>query len=297
MDSQNRITLVVASDNNYAILLAALLKSIEVNHKTPELLDVYIVDDGISARNKQRLQSQINPAITTLHWRKSNEAVPHDIKIPIDRSAFPMTSYMRVFAPYIVPEHTQRLIYFDVDMIVLEDVSKLWNTDLGDKIIGAVLDIVEVVSVPWSGIPNYKELGFAPDTKYFNAGLMLVDVAKWRERNITYKVMDCTRSHLNSVNLADQYGLNVVLVHDWFELDRRWNNFSVWDKKDPYVIHYLDIKPIFKSYNSNKDYQAEFYKYLKLTPWKKFSPVSDYWRIYWKVRTKLKKVLLGLFKR
>ena len=294
MDSRNRITLVVASDNNYAILLAALLKSIEVNHKTTEALEVYIIDDGISARNKKRLQSQIDQSITNLHWRKSAEAVPKDIKIPIDRSAFPITNYMRVFAPYIIPEGTGKYIYFDVDMIVREDVSRLWNLDLGNKTIGAALDLVEVVSVPWSGIPNYKELGIPADTKYFNSGLMVVDVAKWRERDITYKVMECTHAHLNAVNLADQYGLNVVLLHDWLELDRRWNNYSIWDSKDPYVIHFLDIKPIFKSYNRNKEYQAEFYKYLRLTSWKNHRPVSDYRRIFWKVQNKCKKILRGL---
>jgi lipopolysaccharide biosynthesis glycosyltransferase len=296
MNSSSPINIVVASDNNYAILLAALLKSIEVNHHTAEPLAVYIIDDGISPRNVRRLQSQVDPSRTTLHWRKSSEAVPHDIKIPIDRSAFPITNYMRVFAPCILPEDTERFIYFDVDMIVLEDVSKLWHTDLLDKTIGAALDIVEVVSVPWSGIPNYKELGIPPDTKYFNSGLMVVDVRKWRDREITYKVMECTHTYLDAVNLADQYGLNVVLLHDWMELDRRWNNYSIWERKDPYVIHYLDIKPIFKSYNRNKDYQAEFYKYLRLTSWKNHRPVSDYMRVYWKVKNKGKKVIRGFFK-
>jgi lipopolysaccharide biosynthesis glycosyltransferase len=296
MDSQTRITLVVASDNNYAILLGALLKSIEVNHKTGEPIDVYIIDDGISSHNRKRLQSQVDPSVMTLHWRKSSEIIPDDIKIPVDRSAFPATAYMRVFAPFIVPPTVQKLIYFDVDMIVEVDISKLWYTDLEDKIIGAVIDFAEVVSCTWSGIPNYKELGFAPDTKYFNSGLLMVNVAKWREMDITNKVMQCVHANLKTVNLPDQYGLNVVLVNDWFELDRRWNTYSILEKKDPFIIHYLDIKPIFKSYNRNKDYQVEFYKYLRLTSWKNHEPVSDYWRIFWKIKNKLKKVFFGFIK-
>lgn len=52
MNSGERISIVLASDNYYAILIAAMIKSIEVNHKTDEPIDFYILDDNISARNK-----------------------------------------------------------------------------------------------------------------------------------------------------------------------------------------------------------------------------------------------------
>jgi lipopolysaccharide biosynthesis glycosyltransferase len=44
----NNINIIVASDNHYAILIAALLKSIDLNHKTAEHIDFYIIDDGIA---------------------------------------------------------------------------------------------------------------------------------------------------------------------------------------------------------------------------------------------------------
>jgi lipopolysaccharide biosynthesis glycosyltransferase len=294
MDAQNRITLAAASDNNYAILLSALLKSVEINHVSGEPIDFYIIDDGISARNKKRIESQINPAVMQLHWRKTEEIVPDNIKIPLDSSTFPTTTYMRVFAPLIVPDSVHRLIYLDVDMIVRKDISQLWNTPLQGKTIGAVIDLAEVVSCSWSGISNYKELGLDPDTKYFNAGLMVVDVTRWKERDVINRFMTCMHENVKKVKMADQYGLNVVLVNDWQELDRPWNTFSVLDKEDPFVIHYLDIKPIFKSYSGNKRYQTEFYTYLRQTPWKRHRPIGNYRRISWKVKNKLTKAVKGL---
>jgi lipopolysaccharide biosynthesis glycosyltransferase len=47
MKNLDPITLVVATDNFYAILLSALLKSIEINHKTEEKIHVYVINDGI----------------------------------------------------------------------------------------------------------------------------------------------------------------------------------------------------------------------------------------------------------
>jgi lipopolysaccharide biosynthesis glycosyltransferase len=294
MDTESRITIAVATDNNYSILLAALLKSIEVNHKTPEKIDVYVIDDGISAGNIRKLKSQVTGDIITLHWLKSSEIIPADIRMPLDSSAFPVTAYMRVLAPNALPASVNKMIYLDVDMIVQEDISKLWHIDLRDHIFGAVIDFAEVVSTSWAGIPNYKELGMAPDTKYFNSGMMLINIEKWKAANITRRVMDCVHENLENVRMADQYGLNVVLVNQWLEIDRRWNTYSVLDKKDPYLIHFLDIKPIFKSYNLNEDYKNEFYKYLRLTAWKNYKPVSDYRRLVWKVYTKLKKITLRL---
>jgi len=296
MSLQDNISIVAATDNHYAILLAALIKSIEVNHKTSEKIDFYIIDDGVSSTNRKKIEESSNKSVTTLHWFKTNEVIPKGINIPIDKSAFPITTYLRLFAPYIIPKETKRVIYLDVDMIVLEDISKLWHTDIQGHLFGAVRDIAETVDSTWSGIPNYKQLGLDPKTRYFNAGLLVIDPIKWREADVSNKVIENLIINKEYVNLADQYGLNVTLVNQWFELDRRWNCFARLDMKDPYLIHFLDIKPIFKSYNCNVAYKDEFYKYLRLTPWKNHTPVSDFKRLFRKATNKLKKRMKLFFK-
>lgn len=290
MENQNHITIVAATDNFYAILLAALIKSIEVNHVSGELIHFYIIDDGISEKNIQMITGSANPAMFKLHWQKTKDVVPKDVKIPTDKSAFPITTYMRLFAPYIIPADTKKMLYLDVDMIVMKDISELWNTDLQGHLFAAAQDLCEIVGSDWGGIPNYKELGIDPASKYFNAGLLLVDPIQWRAQDISNKVITAINVNMDSVNFADQYGLNVVLHGQWLELDRRWNTFSILNVEDPFLIHFLDIKPIFKSYNTNKTYYDAFYKYLRLTPYKSFKPVSDYKRLFRKVMIKLGKM-------
>jgi lipopolysaccharide biosynthesis glycosyltransferase len=296
MTLEDNIIIVVATDNYYAILLAALLKSLEENHHTKEHLDIYIIDDGISTKNKKRLQEQVNTARTTLHWKKSKQVVPPNVKIPLDSSSFPLTSYMRLFGPHIVPPEAEKIIYLDVDMIVQTDISLLWNTSLQGHILGAVRDPAETVSCSWSGIPNYKELGMPADTSYFNAGMMLIDAPRWREEKIAFTVMQTLHDNLAHVNLVDQYGLNVVLANRWLEMDKRWNSFAATEVPDPYIIHFLDIKPIFRSYNSAEIYKTIFYKYLKLTAWKSHTPVSKYKRLARKAYNKIKKRAINLLK-
>jgi lipopolysaccharide biosynthesis glycosyltransferase len=284
------ITIVVATDNFYAILLAALIKSIDKNHLSEEKIDIYIIDDGISSSNKKKIADSANLNTMTLHWFTTKEVVPRNIKIPTDRSAFPITTYLRLFSPYIIPKTTTKMIYLDVDMIVLNDISVLWNVDLGDFLFGAVVDLCETVGSSWGGIPNYKELGIDPKEKYFNAGMLLIDPIKWRDKDISNRVISAINDNIASVNFADQYGLNVVLHNQWLELDKRWNSFSILESDDPFLIHFLDIKPIFKSYNTNKVYYELFYKYLRMTPFKDFKPLSDYKRLFRKAVIKFGKI-------
>ncbi|MBE9463129.1 glycosyltransferase family 8 protein [Dyadobacter subterraneus] len=296
MNRENTINIVMASDNHYAILLGALIKSIEVNHKTSEKINLYVIDDGISKDNQEKIRASASPEIVSIFWFKTSNVIPENIKIPVDKSAFPITTYLRLFAPYILPAGTERYIYLDVDMIVLSDISDLWKTDLNNNLIAAVQDLSETAGSPWGGIPNYKELGIAPEAKYFNAGMMIVDVVQWLKEDITNKVIQCLHDNLESVNFADQYGLNVILVNRWQALDPRWNSFSILDTKDPFLIHYLDIKPIFRSYKSIPRYQDEFYKYLRLTPWKNHKPIPDYVRMSRKAINKVRKIMSAYLK-
>lgn len=292
MKKNTTISIVVASDNHYAILIAALLKSIELNHKTDEHIDFHIIDDGISSDTKKKLQTIADPNRITLKWHKSKEIVPANITIPVDNSAFPLTVYMRVFSPYVVDDDVEKLIYLDVDTIVQDDISKLWNVSLGDFTVGAIQDVGKTVDCKWGGIANYKELGLTADTKYFNSGVLMINAKKWRAEDNSSKVIKALSTYKEYVQLADQYGLNVVMANKWMELDPKWNWFAFKENESPYLVHFLDIKPIFKSYNSKEVYRDEFYRYLSMTPWKNFKPISGNQRHIRKIFNKIKKAFL-----
>ena len=294
MGNKDNISIVVASDNHFAILLGALIKSIEVNHKTAEKIDVYVLDDGISPKNKGRLNSMVDHQMITLYWIDKNKIVPESVALPIDNSIFPFTAYYRLFAPQIIPEVIEKLIYIDVDMIVLEDISRLWHTDINNALFAAVQDRSKVVSCDWAGIKNYKELGIPADTKYLNSGLLVIDTRKWRNENAASKVLEVINRNFEFINFPDQYGLNVAFYDQWHQLDDNWNWPSILENKNPYIIHFTGTKPIFKSYNFIPEFQKIFYDYLKLTPWKDHQPVSHFKLLYKKLRIKIKKKIIGI---
>ncbi|SEN57340.1 Lipopolysaccharide biosynthesis protein, LPS:glycosyltransferase [bacterium A37T11] len=286
------ISIVSVCDNHYALLLAALIKSIEDNHQGDEKIDFYIVDDHISTKNKDRINNAINKRTITIYWKPVASCIPDDISIPSDKTNLPLNVYLRLFFPNFIDSAVERVIYFDVDMIVLENITKLWHVDLQGNVIGAVQDQwVQVVS-RWGGIANYEQFGLSPDTLYFNSGLMVIDVKKWKEQDVARKVISCTADHIDKVTFADQYGLNVILANKWFKLDPLWNRFSYSEEERPYLIHFTGRKPIYKSYEYRRDYQELFFYYLRKGGWENFKPIGETKRNLKKLKNLLMKTSL-----
>jgi lipopolysaccharide biosynthesis glycosyltransferase len=206
--------------------------------------------------------------------------------------------YGRLLIPDIVPLSVQKVLYLDCDLVVRGDVAELWDTDLGDKSIFAVRDRIGFVSSS-SGLVNYRELGIPADAKYFNSGVLLINLNKWREKQTGMRVFEYVRTHRDIIQMEDQEGLNALLFADWGELDFRWNwqipwrNYRLGRATVPWVPQ-TDVKSIVHFATSEKpwlpgcDYAEKsiFFEYLDRTPW-------EGWRVSWtkEVVTRVKRAL------
>lgn len=297
MKNSDRITLVTVCDNHYLILLAALVKSIEENHVSSESIDLYVVEDGVSDKNKKKLEKSVASPLIKIIWIKMGDAIPSSLQLPTDKSTYPINIYIRVFIPYFIPATVKKVLYLDVDMIMLEDIAKLWKHDIHPFPVAAVQDPrIKTVDNSWGGIKNYQELGLEPKTAFFNSGLMLMDTEKWREDNIAQKAIDCLQSNMKYLNYPDQYVLNVVLANNWLQLDPRWNHFADLEIKqaEPFLIHFIERKPIYKSYANDKRYQDLFFYYLNLTEWKNTQRIGEFSRLFKKMRNVVNKIKIDL---
>ena len=287
----NKISVVLACDNHYVTLLSALLKSVEMNHHTDEFIDIYIVDDQISKTNKQKLTSSLTLDKMNLIWLKMDEIIPEGVTLPLVNNTYPLNTYIRLLIPYFIPKEVNKIIFLDVDMIMLDDISNLWKIETEDKVIAAVNDTVgPQAKTIAEGIENYKELGLDPHEKYFNAGMQVINIDKWREQDITQKTFDAINNNKKYAALGDQYGLNIALIGNWKEIDRMWNCFSICTDPHPKLIHYFHRKPIYKTYAYN--YKDEFFYYLNRTKWKNFRPIGETTRYLKKINNMLEKIKL-----
>ncbi|MBD2342596.1 glycosyltransferase family 8 protein [Anabaena subtropica] len=220
------LVVVCGADDNYARPLAVTLYSALVNLEKGCTLYLYIIDGGITEQSKQRLQRVLNVEHIDLHLKwisPSNLTSLSHIKTPDWVSA---ATYLRLLIPDILPEHFQKAIYLDGDLLVEGNLKNLWNQEMGEYALLASTDF----GIPYVssnlGILNYKELGLAPHTPYFNAGVLVLNLPRWREEKISEKVIRYLSEHEEYVRMGDQEGLNAILANDWGKLHPTWNVIS-----------------------------------------------------------------------
>src|SRR5690606_25003296 len=293
MNNKERITLITVCDNNVPMLLGTLIKSIEANYKLIEPIDFYIVSDKISKKNKKKLQACCDTSIIAIKWLELRDILTKNSNIPIDSTTYPLNIYTRLFIPYFMPHKLKKTIYLDVDMLLLKDISELWNVDIGDNIIGAVQEPNGIIK---ENVKNWEQLKLSPDDPYFNSGMLIINNEKWRHNCTTKSVLKCIRDNKRYALYPDQYGINIALSNETIKIDSKWNTFSNVMHPDPAIIHFIGYKPIYKDYEGRDDYLKKFKSYYAMTPWANIAPKSKHQRHSMKLNRKMNKCLISFFK-
>lgn len=277
----NSIVLVCAADDNYSMPLAATTRSVVASMQNPQNLSLYIIDGGISGANKERIIQNLQSEQVKITWIKARRSQFKNMQIS---STVTIAAYYRLLIPAFLPNEIEKAIYIDSDVIVRSDIEALWNQDIGDNYLLAVQDMgAPSVSSP-RGLVNYQELGIPADSKYFNSGVLVFNLKKWRQNNTSLEVIKYLNDYKQYVRWFDQDGLNAILAGKWGELDARWNQmpylfrFGSWQESPlseeeynnllnhPYIIHYSTRE---KPWNDNCNHPQKelFYEYLDNSIW------------------------------
>lgn len=130
--------------------------------------------------------------------------------------------YHRLALPVAFENDYARILYLDSDIYVHGvDFSAIFEIALGDHPIAAVRDNLQWTH-PTRQIPDFANVGLTP-TKYFNSGVMLIDVAAYQSQKILEQCIAFGRAHNDKLRQHDQELLNCVLHGNWAELSPLWN--------------------------------------------------------------------------
>lgn len=263
---KKEIPIVYAVDDNYAPFLCVSLKSILDNMNKDYFLKVYILNTGISEKNKSRIIEIAEENCNDVDVEYVDVADRMDsLKDKTHlRDYYTNAIYYRIFIPSLFPQY-EKIIYIDCDIVLINDISKLYNVDLGDNIVAAVHE--EAMS-SFDCFGSYSEefLG-VPRMQYFNSGLLVINTAEYRKETIETKFINLMLSEKFEV-APDQDYLNVLLKDRVKLVDVGWNKTPIPGKKFPdkliSLIHYkLNFKPW---HYKGVRYEEFFWKYAKETP-------------------------------
>ncbi|XP_058188312.1 probable galacturonosyltransferase-like 10 [Rhododendron vialii] len=102
-------------------------------------------------------------------------------------------NYARSYLSDIIDECVHRVIYLDSDVVVVDDIRKLWSVSLtGSRVIGAPeychANLTKYFSDEFWSDPELSKVFDGKRPCYFNTGVMVMDLRKWREGRYGAKI-------------------------------------------------------------------------------------------------------------
>ncbi len=270
------VVVACAADAAYTVPLAAMLQSVLTSLRPDASLAVHIVDAGIPTVGRERLAELCRRRGATLHW---HEPLAIDLAGLPAWGRMPDTTYHRLTLAQLLPAGVRKAIWLDCDLLVMADLVRLWESDLGQHHLLAAQDTVVPFVSSRYGIRRWRELGLPEEAGYFNSGVMLVDLDRWRADEIGSRADRYLRENRDDVVFWDQEGLNAVLCGRWGELDPRWNQPGRASRSglaappsEPWIVHFAGtLKPWLLPEPATGP-RALFYRCLDQTPWAGWRP-------------------------
>lgn len=275
----NRIPVILCTDNNYVPYVWTTIKSVIDNNHSENKYDFWILHENISAYKQKLLKSLENP-LAEIHFFNIGEYI-NDNQLFYSCSYFSKSMYSRFFIPEIMKQY-HKAIYLDCDMIVNCDLSELFNIDITNYAAGAVQDMSLYLTNNKRRDKLCNKLNFQNFDSYFNSGMLLLNIS---ELNRTDFLKQCLMQLALNKNLdcPDQDILNLVLKNKVKILPSTYNHLYhlPWnglysyadnihkeqylnDHTAPKIIHYTSSqKPWNYPWNEFAD---EWWKHTKGSP-------------------------------
>lgn len=208
MTEKKVIPIISASDENYAPYLGVMIQSLTEHLPDDYSVIFYIIDDSISKASKERLNT-----LGEIHYISINKKLYQDF---LESDHITQIAYYRISIPDLLSDLAyEKVLYLDADMLIVNDISTLFQTDLGDAVVGAVIDPGQATSS--------SRLGISTTDYYFNSGTLLIQLQQWRKYNITQKTIDYLTNFPDKIIYHDQDALNATLYEKWLPLHPKWN--------------------------------------------------------------------------
>lgn len=222
------IPVVLASDNNYVKYLAVAIESIVKNSSKNYNYDLIVLSDGIEARKREVLISAYQRA-------ENIRIIFVECKPRLDKYVYNFTNkqlsratFMRFLAIDLLSEY-EKIAYVDCDTVINADIADLYNIDIGENLIGGVIDPhIELMMKCDSNVYAHIKENVKRETPYFNAGVILMNLKQLRSSFSTDDLLSLAA--LRSWRWEDQDILNYISEGKTQLLDRSWNVIWVGDK-------------------------------------------------------------------
>ncbi len=255
------VPIFYAADEKYLPYLSVCLTSVKENARRGVDYRVYVLHSGVDEKAKAKLASFDDEDFTVEFVDVSPDLKALASRLHM-RDYYTCATYFRIFIAGLFPQYDKAL-YLDSDVVVRGDICELFDTELGDDLVGAVPDGA-VSEIPPFRAYTKEVLGIDAE-RYFNAGILVMNLKRFREVDFYDQFATLLGEYAFTV-AQDQDYLNVLCKDRVTYLSTTWNAMPTGNHKGeelPKLIHYnLTAKPW---HYGNILYGEIFWEYAKKT--------------------------------
>lgn len=263
--------------------VSASICSICENNKDVEEINFFLISKEITDENKAKLKDFINSYGRNVTIKELGD-IKQYFDFEFDTTGWNPIVLARLILDKFLDENIDKVLYIDGDTIVRGSLKELWQTDLGDNILAASIEpTVDKKRKENLGLEKYP---------YYNAGVLLINLNKWRNEKAGKMILDYYKANNGRLFANDQDAINAALAGKIYTLLPKYNFYNIFyqypykflkklmgsveyfDKdefekcvENPVIIHYLGEERPWRIGNNHK-YKNDYVENLNKTPWK-----------------------------
>jgi lipopolysaccharide biosynthesis glycosyltransferase len=287
--NEQHVAFCCSGDKGAKHLAVALLSLFET-HDSPDKLRVHLVWESLSETALDALNESWQCYSTQISYYRASGWLG-------ERALGPKSGYwFRTWLADILPEDIPFVLYLDYDVLVMRDVSPLWNLDMDNYGVAAV---AEPANPRWGYAERLSFMArtmgaeFEKDDPYFNSGVLFINLKRWREMDVGHTLTERFGHYRPTYpEFHDQDELNILFRDELLLLPPCWNLieevwlYSLWpfhlyrefsptsEHFKPYVRHFSGKEKVEGRWR-RASYKEIYYGFLDRTAWTGWRSEND----------------------
>ncbi|XP_074324679.1 putative galacturonosyltransferase-like 4 [Apium graveolens] len=228
----NHVHFAMTLDENYIRGTMAVVLSILQHSTCPQNLFFHFLCLHIQPNISSNIKSAF-PYLNFDVYYFDSTRVQGKISKSIRQALDQPLNYARIYLSETLPQDVHRVIYLDSDIIVVDDIAKLYEVDMQDKVVAAPeychANFTHYFTDDFWKDPIFSRTFQGRAPCYFNTGVVVVDVDKWRKGRYTGKVEEwmIIQKKRRIYDLGSLPPILLVLAGDIKAVDHRWNQHGL----------------------------------------------------------------------
>jgi len=260
------MNILVTLNSNYLKPLKIMLKSLFFNNPE-EHFDIYLMHSSLTPDELNDLEKYIREHGHQLHIVHISDEYFQNAPVIFH---YPKEMYYRLLAFKFLPQHIDRILYLDPDVLVINSVKPLDSIDLDGYLFAAAYhDLIPIKEVNKIRLKPYQI------DAYYNSGVLLMNLELQRQQIDEKEIFEFVEKHRSKLIMPDQDIINALYAKKIKTLDEKLYNYDaryyayyklmsngLWDMdhviRHTVIIHFCGKKKPWK-----KGYNGKFHALYK----------------------------------